>query len=177
MLAAWKKIKVVDAVNLDTYIGRAKKELLQVTEPRNLRKLAQDLEAAGMDVSAVGGGTSDAEKRRKITPGNEQDTVEGRKMIKEFLGDGTDNSKDIGASDEYKKRTATAAAVKNIRLTRKNLQRMIEDDFPFPFGFLLCVHFNATICAPLSCVAGKGSTNLIAIQTSNLQIMSLTRRM
>ena len=65
-------------------LDAAKKELLQVTEPRNLSKLARDLEAAGMDVS--GDSYGKAEDLRKVTPGNEQDTDEGKAMIDEFLG-------------------------------------------------------------------------------------------
>lgn len=140
-------------------LDAAKKELLQVTEPRNLGKLARDLEAAGMDVSAVGGGNTDAEvaARRKITPGNEQDTKEGRDMIDEFLGNTTTNSSNIIASIEYNQRLnrGPSAAGRNIALTKANLQKMIEDDIPFPFGFLLVRPFQRyDMCSAILLRAG-----------------------
>ena len=131
-------------------LDNAKKELLQVTEPRNLGKLARDLEAAGMDISTVGG---DDAARRKITPGNEQDTAQGRTMMEDFLGTTTANSKAIAVSDEYKKRAASPAL--NIVLSKKNLQKMIEDDIPFPFGFLLVRPFQRyDMCSAILCRAG-----------------------
>lgn len=136
-------------------LDAAKKELLQVTEPRNLGKLARDLEAAGMDVSAVGGGNTDAEvaARRKITPGNEQDTKEGRTMMEDFLGD-SNSALTINASDEYKKRTV-GGDVRRIMLTKENLQKMIEDDVPFPFGFLLVRPFQRyDMCSAILLRAG-----------------------
>ena len=131
-------------------LDNAKKELLQVTEPRNLGKLARDLEAAGMDISTVGG---DDAARRKITPGNEQDTAQGRTMMEEFLGTTTADSEPIAVSDEYKKRAASPAL--NIVLNKKNLQKMIEDDVPFPFGFLLVRPFQRyDMCSAILCRAG-----------------------
>jgi len=131
-------------------LDAAKKELLQVTEPRNLGKLARDLEAAGMDVSNVGG---DAAARRKITPGNEQDTPEGRAMIDGFLGNSADASEEIEASDEYLSRQASPC--RNIILNKANLQKMIEDDVPFPFGFLLVRPFQRyDMCSAILLRAG-----------------------
>ncbi len=134
-------------------LDNAKKELLQVTEPRNLSKLARDLEAAGMEIDngtiEIGG---DADDLRKITPGNEQDTPEGRDMIDDFLGRGT--GVEFQRSDEYDERLSTRAA-NNILLTRKNLQKMIEDDVPFPFGFLLVRPFQRyDMCSAILCRAG-----------------------
>jgi len=131
-------------------LDAAKKELLQVTEPRNLSKLARDLEAAGMDVSSVG--SAKAGDLRKITPGNEQDTPKGQEMIREFLGQGTTQAL-IQSSDEYKSRVASPAL--NIVLNKKNLQKMIEDDVPFPFGFLLVRPFQRyDMCSAILCRAG-----------------------
>ena len=138
-------------------LDAAKKELLQVTEPRNLSKLARDLEAAGMDVSAVGGGTTDADvaARRKITPGNEQDTKEGRDMIEGFLGTAVGAEIDVVKSKEYNSRGALGGLIKNIMLTKANLQKMIEDDVPFPFGFLLVRPFQRyDMCSAILLRAG-----------------------
>ena len=136
-------------------LDNAKKELLQVTEPRNLSKLARDLEAAGMEIDD--GGTiqigGDADDLKKITPGNEQDTTEGKAMIDQFLGRGT-NTVLLQRSDEYGKRL-TGRIANDMLLTRKNLQKMIEDDIPFPFGFLLVRPFQRyDMCSAILCRAG-----------------------
>ena len=132
-------------------LNAAKKELLQVTEPRNLSKLARDLEAAGMDVSNVGG-SEDA--RRKIIPGNEQDTPEGQRMIRDFIGTSTSRKTNVRPSDEYNNRNVGGVA-KDLLLNKANLQKMIEDDVPFPFGFLLVRPFQRyDMCSAILCRAG-----------------------
>ena len=111
-------------------LDAAKKELLQVTEPRNLSKLARDLEAAGM------------------------------KVTKEVVEDGETKTVKISESE-----FATTAPIPrsgsrtlgagNILINKKNLQKMIEDDVPFPFGFLLVRPFQRyDMCSAILCRAG-----------------------
>lgn len=113
-------------------LDAAKKELLQVTEPRNLSKLARDLEAAGMKVV-----------KDKIA---DDGTVIGEEKIdeNEFKTDSPlfrAGSRTVGAGD--------------ILITKKNLQKMIEDDVPFPFGFLLVRPFQRyDMCSAILCRAG-----------------------
>ncbi|MAD25160.1 MAG: hypothetical protein CMO44_13405 [Verrucomicrobiales bacterium] len=157
-------------------LDNAKKELLQVTEPSNLSKLSRDLEAAGREIENTGAGIAVGGSRddlKKITPGNEQDTTEGQRMMRDFLGvsgTGGTASSDSAESDELGNRkskypsTTTLTSQANfdaevgaasIVINKKNLQKMIEDDIPFPFGFLLVRPFQRyDMCSAILCRAG-----------------------
>ena len=122
-------------------LDAAKKELLQVTEPRNLGKLARDLEAAGMKVvktttDAAGKTVLDLDadgKRQKIDKGafNTTNPIERNTTGPRRTGAGT------------------------ILINKANLQKMIEDDIPFPFGFLLVRPFQRyDMCSAILLRAG-----------------------
>ena len=148
----------------------AKKELTDVTEDSNLRKLASDLEAAGMRIDTIdrkrpNGGARAAlgpEARRRIRPGNEQDTDEGRGVQAAFHGIRGVNtvaarSQVIADSDEYTARSAAAQALgaADIVINKRNLQTMIDNNIPFPFGFLLVRPFQRyDMCSAILCRAG-----------------------
>ena len=148
----------------------AKKELTDVTEDSNLRKLASDLEAAGMRIDTIdetdqtGGaraGGLGPEARRRIRPGNEQDTPEGRGVQAAFHGvvGAAGTSQAMAVSDEYTARglaaNTWAGDAAQIAITKPNLQKMIDDGIPFPFGFLLVRPFQRyDMCSAILCRAG-----------------------
>ena len=141
----------------------AKKELTDVTEDSNLRKLASDLESAGMRLDTIGSrGAVPGRDNKRIRPGNEQDTAEGRAVQQAFHGlvggvGAATSSDDLARSDQMAERTRTpqgrvAAA---IMINKANLQKMIDDNIPFPFGFLLVRPFQRyDMCSAILCRAG-----------------------
>ena len=111
-------------------LDAAKKELLQVTEPRNLGKLARDLEAAGMLVT------------KEVT------ARDGTKKIVKI-------DKSAFGTPAAKTDTRAALAAGRIKINKANLQKMIENDIPFPFGFLLVRPFQRyDMCSAILCRAG-----------------------
>ena len=121
-------------------LDAAKKELLQVTEPRNLGKLARDLEAAGMLVV----------KQR------DDGTGTGKKVL-DLDAEGKRQKIDETAFGTAATRVGTRATLDagKIKINKKNLQLMIENDIPFPFGFLLVRPFQRyDMCSAILLRAG-----------------------
>jgi hypothetical protein len=117
----------------------AKQELTSVTEQSNLGKLSRDLEAAGVNAKRIGNADLRDKKAVKVddAPG-----ITGRDM-----------------SDEFKVRndrlSGEAKKFLNVRISKANLLRMIENDIPFPFGFMLCRPFQRyDMCSAILCRAG-----------------------
>jgi len=118
-------------------LDAAKQELTAVTEQSNLGKLSRDLEAAGVNAKRIGKADPRDKKGLKVD---------------DALG-----IRGADISDEYKIRAdrGISADFLRIRISKENLQRMIENDIPFPFGFLLCRPFQRyDMCSAILCRAG-----------------------
>ncbi|MAU14017.1 MAG: hypothetical protein CMH46_00570 [Muricauda sp.] len=132
-------------------LDAAKQELTAVTEQSNLGKLSRDLEAAGANAKGLRRGLRFDKKGLKVG--------ELPRRVKDRY-DRQPNYRD--RSDEYKYRDETIAATRRgsralmkIKLTKSNLQKLIECDIPFPFGFLLCRPFQRyDMCSAILCRAG-----------------------
>lgn len=125
-------------------LDAAKQELTSVTERANLAKLAKDLEAAGVNAKTIDRGITTGD-RRAVKVGLEKSPFKG------VVNAATDSS------DEYKVRVVRGLSetVLKIKLTKDNLMKMIENNVPFPFGFLLCRPFQRyDMCSAILCRAG-----------------------
>lgn len=121
-------------------LDAAKQELTAVTEQSNLGKLSRDLEAAGANAKKI---TRDAGFDKKAQP------LDGAAA-------GLAGARD--RSDEYQYRARVQGldtGILNIVLSKGNLDKMIEKNVPFPFGFLLCRPFQRyDMCSAILCRAG-----------------------